>query len=419
VVGTPAYMSPEQLLGERATPASDVYTVGLILYEMLTGERVFGDLPVEQRLRRQRGGEFVPLLKRAPHTPHALARLVERALSPDPAQRPASAAEFLAGLGKDALPGDPSRTLDDGPANARYRTRPGVGRRRTTAAPVVVVLGLGLAIVTAFYPRQPHVRPVAGPPEQQPSRAASTTDPPGELSISNHWSLKADALQRLRAGGAMATEQMQTLRDRTGARLQRPAEWIKVVEIALWLRGTAPEPILDLKLLDGIDPDVFFANAHAHSRMLVRQNYGHVEGMGFTPHRLGPALELIVTSPLDSLSWFLLAEFLMVDQALMAAERAANRSLDLLEMASHLNWVRKPNFVSNRLPWRVHCQLLLRSTPGRFEREFPQSLIRWSRSGNPSALLALQELVERGPELAPRLQPFVRQLEAASANARH
>jgi hypothetical protein len=86
VVGTAAYLAPEQLTGGALTPAIDVYGLGLVLLECLTGELAFpGGSQVESALAR---------LHRRPHIPEAvpsrLAALLEAMTDPDPAQRPSA-----------------------------------------------------------------------------------------------------------------------------------------------------------------------------------------------------------------------------------------------------------------------------------------------------------------------------------------
>ena len=95
VLGTPHYISPEQAAGEPATPASDIYSLGVVLFECLAGRRPFqADTPVLTALSHLR--EPVPPL---PDTvPAQLRDTVARALSKDPAQRFRSAADMAIAL---------------------------------------------------------------------------------------------------------------------------------------------------------------------------------------------------------------------------------------------------------------------------------------------------------------------------------
>jgi hypothetical protein len=105
VIGTAEYISPEQARGEIATPSSDLYSLGIVLFEMLAGTLPFtGELAVA--VANQHVLAPAPSLSRInPAVPGALAHIVARALSKDPARRYASAAEMRAALA--AWPADP------------------------------------------------------------------------------------------------------------------------------------------------------------------------------------------------------------------------------------------------------------------------------------------------------------------------
>ncbi len=95
VMGTPQYLSPEQAQGGRATPASDVYSLGVVTFECLTSRRPFaGETPVATALAHLR--EPVPPLPAS--VPSDLAAVVTRALAKDPADRFPDATAYAAAL---------------------------------------------------------------------------------------------------------------------------------------------------------------------------------------------------------------------------------------------------------------------------------------------------------------------------------
>lgn len=101
-VGTPAYMSPEQATGSPVDSRSDIYSLGLVVYEMLAGDPPFtGTTP--QMVMAKQASERVPSLEIVrPNVPRELVEVVERALSKVPADRYRTASEFGAALSKGA-----------------------------------------------------------------------------------------------------------------------------------------------------------------------------------------------------------------------------------------------------------------------------------------------------------------------------
>jgi serine/threonine-protein kinase len=95
VIGTPAYMAPEQARGHEVTPATDVYAVGVMLYELLSGRRPFADEDDPLALLFKHAyDEPMPLGHAAPHVPKPLSAVVMKALAKDPADRYQGAEEM-------------------------------------------------------------------------------------------------------------------------------------------------------------------------------------------------------------------------------------------------------------------------------------------------------------------------------------
>jgi len=183
VLGTAAYISPEQAMGKPATAASDRYALAVVAYELLTGSRPFsGGPPTAQAL--QHAQETPPRASQAsPDLPAAVDPVFARALAKDPDARPATATEFVEGLAK-AL--DEETAIDTtrpiappAPVKPVQRLRPmppvpgePPGERVPKAAPV--------AAAAAAAPPEP-ARPEPAPPRPPASRRDAPAPAPAAL----------------------------------------------------------------------------------------------------------------------------------------------------------------------------------------------------------------------------------------------
>jgi len=125
-VGTPAYMSPEQAAGEVVGPEADVWSLGVMAWEVLSGRRAYSGRAATEVLAGVLAGPPPALSSVAPQVPEAVAGVVDAALSPLRSGRPADAGELLLRLDA-ALEGEPARP-----------------RRRWGIAGLLLLAGLGL-----------------------------------------------------------------------------------------------------------------------------------------------------------------------------------------------------------------------------------------------------------------------------------
>lgn len=94
ILGTPAYMAPEQARGEVAEPTADVWSLGVILYEVMTGEPLFDGADAREILAAVVQGADAALVRARPSLPGPLHAVLARALAHDPQERFASAKEL-------------------------------------------------------------------------------------------------------------------------------------------------------------------------------------------------------------------------------------------------------------------------------------------------------------------------------------
>jgi tRNA A-37 threonylcarbamoyl transferase component Bud32/tetratricopeptide (TPR) repeat protein len=98
VMGTPHYMSPEQVRGERADSRSDIFSLGCVFYELLTYRKPFDADSMHAVLFKVMQEQPAPLLESSPDIPHVLQDLVDRALAKDPGQRLQNAGQLRTAL---------------------------------------------------------------------------------------------------------------------------------------------------------------------------------------------------------------------------------------------------------------------------------------------------------------------------------
>jgi serine/threonine protein kinase len=94
ILGTAAYLSPEQALGEEVTSAADVYSLGAVLYELLTGRPPYEFDSLADLAAKQAAGAITPVSELAPEVPRRVEDAVMRSLARNPDYRPSSAADL-------------------------------------------------------------------------------------------------------------------------------------------------------------------------------------------------------------------------------------------------------------------------------------------------------------------------------------
>jgi serine/threonine protein kinase len=119
VVGTAAYLAPEQVRGEEATPATDVYALGVVLYQFLTGRLPYEGSSLAELAVRQQNEKPLPPDTYNGEVPETLGAAVLRALEGDPGRRYASAGELAAGLRLGLEGEDVTLPLDEGTSATR------------------------------------------------------------------------------------------------------------------------------------------------------------------------------------------------------------------------------------------------------------------------------------------------------------
>jgi len=233
--GTPAYMAPEQLAGREVTPRSDIYALGLVLYEIFTGQRALDAQNLAELIRKREQSGILPPTTIVPDLQPDIEAAIMRCLRPDPKQRPATAISVSAALGGDPLAAalaagetpSPEMVAAAGASEALASHWTGIA---------IAWIGIVLVALTFMYQRVMLINVVPTPktPAALEDRAIETLGKLG-FDARDHWSASGLAIS---TDYARYVASHSTARDRwTQLRSERPEA------LVLWYR-TSPRPLV-------------------------------------------------------------------------------------------------------------------------------------------------------------------------------
>jgi serine/threonine protein kinase len=217
VVGTAAYLAPEQVRGEEATPATDVYALGVVLYQFLTGRLPYEGSSLAELAVRQQNEKPLPPDTYNSEVPETLGAAVLRALEGDPSRRYASADELAAGLRLGLEGGDVTLPMEEGTSATRVLGGDTAATRhmgRDTAQ-------------TEYRPAQSQTRrpqPRVAPPPREPAPAAPrAAQPPRRGAFSRFVRFVLAAVALILVAAVVATAVIVTTDKAAGVKVSRVA----------------------------------------------------------------------------------------------------------------------------------------------------------------------------------------------------
>jgi serine/threonine protein kinase len=270
IVGTPAYLAPEQIVGRPTSPATDVYAVGVVLFEMLAGVAPFnGDSPVATALAHATAP--VPDVRSLrPDVPAWLAMAIGKAMAKVPADRFADAAGMYAALTNSAA--DSTVVLrSSAVVSEPTQVLPSDGyRRRRRPWWLVGVAALAVASLVAWSMASELFSFITSgdPPEQRSAQATPTTSPvtvttavPTTIgAVIAALQANPDAYGRLHTTSIIdelvLIEQGDAPSERAANLLDSVAEWVEVAEVTpatLTLLERVLTPLIDTPVADEVD----------------------------------------------------------------------------------------------------------------------------------------------------------------------
>ena len=172
VIGTPAYMAPEQARGEPVDERADVYAIGALLYEVLAGAAPHADTTPQATLDRVLAGPPRPLCEIVPHVPGELATIVGKAMAREPGQRYPNATA----LAEDLRRFQTGKLVRAHSYTALSRLRKKLGQHRGVAVVAIAsAIALGGVGITSFH-RIVTERNIATTERQRSEAALASTE---------------------------------------------------------------------------------------------------------------------------------------------------------------------------------------------------------------------------------------------------
>jgi len=185
VLGTAAYLSPEQAAGQEVTAATDIYSLGAVVYELLTGRPPYEFESLAELAAQQTGGMITPVRDLEPSVPELVEAAVMHALAREPRFRPGSASDFAHELASASeVPVEPllATAITEPLHSRRYPSLPGGSSWlwiAVAAAVAIVAVILGLLGIGGNSP-SPKPQPV---PIRAPVRGATPAAEARNLSV--------------------------------------------------------------------------------------------------------------------------------------------------------------------------------------------------------------------------------------------
>ncbi len=168
VLGTPQYMSPEQVMGQRIDGRTDLFSTGVLLYQLLSGQKPFKAETLGTLLFRIATEEPVPLRELAPDLPVKILHIVDRLLKKDPEKRFRTGHELAealreAGRGGDSVPVEQTASFDATVKLASVTTAPATGKSSAAGWVLGLLLAVGAAGAAVYFYQQKQLSPAEPP----------------------------------------------------------------------------------------------------------------------------------------------------------------------------------------------------------------------------------------------------------------